>query len=276
MDSVEKIDWVRNVKVDMAPASQKQKPDTSKRLVGLSKVQNIIAVTSCKGGVGKSTVAVNLAFSLRKMGHKVGIFDADMYGPSLPTMISANIENLYQDEHDPSMIAPIEFSGVKCMSYGFATAGRVNQAAVMRGPMVSNLVSQLAGQTNWGELDYLVIDFPPGTGDIQLTLGQELSLSGAVIVTTPQKLSYVDVVKGIELFDSLKVPTLALVENMKYFKCGNCDKKHMIFGEGFNEQIEESYGIRNSIEVPIVQEIANMSDQGTPFVLTLPDSFDIV
>ena len=175
-----------------------------------------------------------------------------MYGPSLPTMVKASVESIYQDESDPSLIAPILFSDVKCMSYGFATAGKVNQAAVMRGPMVSNLVSQLVGQTNWGELDFLVVDFPPGTGDIQLTLGQELNITGAVIVTTPQKLSYVDVVKGIEMFDSLKVPTLALVENMSYFKCGSCDTKHKIFGEGFNDQIKESYGIVNSVEVPIV------------------------
>ena len=127
------------------------------------------------------------------------------------------------------------FSGVKCMSYGFATAGSPSKSAVMRGPMVSNLVTQLVGQTNWGDLDYLVIDFPPGTGDIQLTLGQELRLTGAVIVTTPQKLSYVDVVKGIEMFDSLKVPTVALVENMSYYKCNNCDVKHKIFGMGFND-----------------------------------------
>ena len=127
------------------------------------------------------------------------------------------------------------FSGVKCMSYGFATAGSPSKSAVMRGPMVSNLVTQLVGQTNWGDLDYLVIDLPPGTGDIQLTLGQELRLTGAVIVTTPQKLSYVDVVKGIEMFDSLKVPTVALVENMSYYKCNNCDVKHKIFGMGFND-----------------------------------------
>ena len=117
---------------------------------------------------------------------------------------------------------------------------------------------------------------PPGTGDIQLTLSQELKLTGAVIVTTPQKLSYVDVVKGIEMFDSLKVPTMALVENMSFFKCGNCDTKHKIFGEGFNDTIKESYGIQNSFEVPIVEEIAAMSDSGSPFVLSLPDSFEIV
>ena len=142
--------------------------------------------------------------------------------------------------------------------------------------MVSNLVTQLVGQTNWGDVDYLVIDFPPGTGDIQLTLCQELNLTAAVIVTTPQKLSYVDVVKGIEMFDSLNVPTVALVENMSYYKCGSCDTKHKIFGEGHTKQIVESYGISNSFEMPIMEDIAHMSDSGTPFVMALPDSMDIV
>ena len=159
------------------------------------------------------------------------------------------------------------------MSYGFASSGKTS---IIRGPMVSNLVTQLVGQTNWGDLDYLVIDFPPGTGDIQLTLCQELNLTAAVIVTTPQKLSYVDVVKGIEMFDSLNVPTVALVENMAYYKCSNCDTKRRIFGKGHTKEIISSYGITNSFEVPIMEEIANMSDSGTPFVLALPDTLEIV
>ena len=159
------------------------------------------------------------------------------------------------------------------MSYGFAAS---NKTAIMRGPMASNLVAQLMGQTNWDELDYLVVDFPPGTGDIQLTLGQELRLKAAVIVTTPQKLAYVDVVKGIEMFDSLKVPTIAVIENMAYFKCSACDEKHRIFGPGYTQQLVDSFGIKNSFEVPILQEISAMSDSGTPFVLTLPESVPIV
>lgn len=170
------------------------------------------------------------------------------------------------------MIAPIEFAGVKCMSYGFVN----NKTSIMRGPMVSNLVVQLVGQTRWGDLDYLIVDFPPGTGDIQLTLGQELNLTAAVIVTTPQRLSYVDVVKGIEMFDSLKVPSVALVENMSYYKCTSCGTKKKIFGPGFTDQIQQSYGIPKSFEVPIMEEIAHMSDTGTPFVLSLPESLDIV
>ena len=242
-------------------------------MAGIQKVKNVIAVSSCKGGVGKSTVSVNLACALQQLGLKIGLFDADLYGPSLPTMISPESAHVYADEKDPQKIAPIEFAGLKCMSYGFAAQ---NKTAIMRGPMASNLVAQLIGQTNWDDLDYLVIDFPPGTGDIQLTLCQELRLKAAVIVTTPQRLAYVDVVKGIEMFDSLKVPTIAVVENMAYYQCSKCDEKHRIFGAGFTQQLIDSFGIKNSFEVPIMQEISQMSDSGTPFVLTLPESVPIV
>ena len=142
--------------------------------------------------------------------------------------------------------------------------------------MASNLVAQLVGQTKWEDLDYLVIDFPPGTGDIQLTLGQELRLRAAVIVTTPQKLAYVDVVKGIEMFDSLKVPTISVVENMAYYKCSACDQKHRIFGEGYTQQLIQNFGIKNSVEVPIMEEVSQMSDSGTPFVLSLPEHLPVV
>jgi len=203
-------------------------------MAGLKDVKNVLAVYSCKGGVGKSTVAVNLAFSLLNQGLKVGIMDADLYGPSLPTMISPDQQELYTDEDDATKIKPIEFAGIKAMSYGFATK---NKGAVMRGPMASNLVAQLVGSTQWGDLDYLVVDFPPGTGDVQLTLCQELMITASVIITTPQKLAYVDVVKGIEMFDSLKVPTVAVIENMAYYKCGSCDEKHRIFGNGYTKQL---------------------------------------
>ncbi|CDW89606.1 protein mrp homolog [Stylonychia lemnae] len=271
-DKLKSVDWVTKVNVQMAPQAQTAKP-THQGKKGLQGVKNIIAVSSCKGGVGKSTVAVNLAFSMYKLGLRVGIFDADLYGPSLPTMISPDIAQLYADETDPSLIAPIEFNGVKAMSYGFASQGK---SAIMRGPIASNLVSQLIGNTNWGDMDYLVIDFPPGTGDIQITLGQEITIKGAVIVTTPQKLSYVDVVKGIEMFDSLKVPTISVVENMSYYKCTNCETKHKIYGLGYTNQLKTNFGIKNSFEIPIMEEISQMSDQGTPFVLTLPDSLELV
>ena len=163
------IPWASKVEISMAPAPQQSKP-THHHKKGLQKVKNIIAVSSCKGGVGKSTVAVNLAYSIASLYHdySVGIFDADLYGPSLPTMISPEETQLWQDESDPSLIKPITFAGVKAMSYGFVTANSAkgNGAAIMRGPIVSSLVTQMIGNTNWGDLDYLIVDFPPGTGDI--------------------------------------------------------------------------------------------------------------
>ncbi len=146
----------------------------------------------------------------------------------------------------------------------------------MRGPMVSGLVSQLVKNTRWGDLAYLLIDFPPGTGDIQLTLCQELELSGAVIVTTPQTLSYVDVVKGIEMFGDLKVPTLAIIENMSYFKCGSCDEKHQIFGPGHTKSLQEQFGIKTSFQIPLVPDISKFGDSGLPAVLALPDGIEFV
>lgn len=174
-------------------------------------MKKIIAVSSCKGGVGKSTVAVNLAFSLQKLGLKIGIFDADIYGPSLPTMINKEDAMIYANKEKPDEIIPIEYDGIKAMSFGFNAQ---KKAATLRGPIVSSIVSQLITRTAWGELDYLVVDFPPGTGDIQITLCQDVKFDGSVIVTTPQKLSFIDVVKGIEMFDKLKVPTISVVENM--------------------------------------------------------------
>jgi Mrp family chromosome partitioning ATPase len=254
----------------MAPQEKKAEPKKTHLLGG---VKHILAVSSCKGGVGKSTVAINLAYSISKLGKKVGIFDADVYGPSLPTLVNTEEYGLRSDIDFPDKIVPHEYDGVKAMSYGFVSKG---QRAVMRGPMVSGLITQLINNTNWGELDYLVIDMPPGTGDVAITLCQEIKISAALIVTTPQKLAYVDVIKGIEMFDSLKVPTIGILENMSYFICDSCDKKHRIFGLGYTQQIVTQFGIKNSFEIPLMPEISQLSDQGAPAVLSLPEGVELV
>ncbi|KAJ6957752.1 fe-S cluster assembly factor HCF101 [Populus alba x Populus x berolinensis] len=193
------LPWVKNVKVTMS--AQPARPVYAGQLPqGLQTISNIIAVSSCKGGVGKSTVAVNLAYTLAGMGARVGIFDADVYGPSLPTMVSPE-NRLLEMNPEKRTIIPTEYLGVKLVSFGFAGQGR----AIMRGPMVSGVIDQLLTTTEWGELDYLVIDMPPGTGDIQLTLCQVVPLTAAVIVTTPQKLAFIDVAKGVRMFSKLKV-----------------------------------------------------------------------
>lgn len=236
---------------------------------GLRNVKHIVAVSSCKGGVGKSSTAVNVAFSLSKLGYKVGIFDADIYGPSLPTMVNPKDASI---QTDGQYIFPLTYEGVKLMSFGFLNQDNNQGPAILRGPMVSQILNQLLTSTQWDDLDYLIIDYPPGTGDIQLTLGQTVTISAAVIVTTPQYISFIDVVKGVDMFDTLKVPTIAVVENMSYFICPNCDEKHRPFGEGAMKKLQKQFGFQNTFEVPITPEITHTSDDGIPFVLAHPDS----
>ena len=265
--AVSAIGWVKRVDVTMS--AQKGRGPLAQVGEGLSQVSNIVAVASCKGGVGKSTVAVNLAFTIAQRGAKVGIFDADVFGPSLPTMVKIDFKGLYQDSNE--RIIPVERDGVKLMSFAFASSKR-GEPAVMRGPMVTNVINQLVSTTNWGELDYLVIDMPPGTGDIQLTLSQVIPMTAAVIVTTPQEISFVDVVKGIKMFDMMKVPTVAVVENMSYFVCGKCDTKHEIFGAGALRKLVEQFGFENAISIPFDPQIPAHCDSGQPIVLESPDA----
>lgn len=226
----------------------------------LSQVRHIIAVSSCKGGVGKSTVSVNLAYSLAGMGAKVGILDADVYGPSLPTMLSPENPVLEMDP-ETSAITPAEYHGVKVVSFGFTGQA----SAIMRGPMVSGLINQLLTTSNWGELDYLIVDFPPGTGDIQLTLCQAAPFSAAVVVTTPQKLSFVDVAKGIRMFAKLRVPCLSVVENMSYFD-GDDGKRYRPFGEGSGERVCREFGVPALFQHPITADLSAAGDNGVPNV----------
>ncbi|XP_051114075.1 fe-S cluster assembly factor HCF101, chloroplastic isoform X2 [Andrographis paniculata] len=256
------LPWVEKVNVTMS--AQPARPVYSGQLPqGLQTISNVVAVSSCKGGVGKSTVAVNLAYTLAGMGARVGIFDADVYGPSLPTMVSPE-NRLLEMNPETKTIIPTEYMGVKLISFGFAGQGR----AIMRGPMVSGVINQLLTTAEWGELDYLVIDMPPGTGDIQLTLCQIVPLTAAVIVTTPQKLAFIDVAKGVRMFSKLKVPCVAVVENMCHFDADG--KRYYPFGRGSGSQVIKEFGIPHLFELPIRPTLSASGDSGIPEVVADP------
>ena len=232
-------------------------------------VKNIIAVSSCKGGVGKSTIATNLAFTLSKqLGKSVGILDADLYGPSVPFLLSQRNSKTYYSDPENKVIAPINFENVKTISMGYTNN---DQKAVIRGPIASQIIREFYLNVDWGDLDYLIIDMPPGTHDIHLTLAQELEIDAAVIVTTPQNLSYLDVIKGIDTLEVLGVPSIALIENMSYFVCDSCDEKHRIFGESKIEGFRKQFGIEKAFEVGVYADVGKINDQGLPFSLVLPE-----
>ena len=234
----------------------------TKNPFGLSAVKNIIAVSSCKGGVGKSTVAVGLARALVRSGHKVGLLDADIHGPSIPTLFNLLSVKVYTNEF--KMIIPIEAEGLKLMSFGFLLG---DAPAVMRGPIVTRYIQQLLLQTAWDQLDYLIIDMPPGTGDIQLTITQSAKLTGAVIVTTPQTLSLVDVARGILMFEKVSVPILGIVENMACFICDGCQKRHYVFGEP--KDLKQRFGVDELMAIPVMPSgnVDSFMDQAAKAVL---------
>lgn len=213
---------------------------------GLEHVTNILAVSSCKGGVGKSTVAAMLAANLERRGLRVGLLDADIFGPSAPTLF--NMHDVGVETTPDNYILPRRFKNLKVMSFGFMTG---DKPSVMRGPMVSNFIQQLLHQVEWGELDCLIIDFPPGTGDVQLTISQSVRVDGAVIVTTPHELSLTDVRKGIMMFDAVDVPVIGVIENMAYFVCDGCQKKHAIFGNSGGQTLQERFGLETLATLPI-------------------------
>ncbi len=231
-------------------------------------VKNIIAVTSGKGGVGKSTTAVNLALALAKCGARVGLLDADVYGPSVPMMIGK--QDAKPEVRDNKWMQPVEAHGIYTHSIGFLVDKQ--EAAIWRGPMASKALAQLLNETEWPDLDYLVIDMPPGTGDIQLTLAQQIPVTGAVIVTTPQDLALADARKGASMFDKVEVPVVGIVENMSYHICSHCGEKEHIFGEGGAAKMASEYGLSLLAQIPLHIDMRQDIDNGCPTVAARPES----
>lgn len=230
-------------------------------------VKSIIAVASGKGGVGKSTTAVNIALGLAAGGHSVGLLDADIYGPSMPRMMGISGR---PNSADGKTLDPMENYGIKVMSIGFMIDEETPM--IWRGPMVQSALEQMMRDVNWGELDVLVVDMPPGTGDAQLTMAQRVPLTGAVIVSTPQDIALLDARKGLNMFRKVDVPVFGIVENMSYFLCPDNGKRYDIFGHGGAKKEAERMGVDFLGEVPIEIDIREMSDKGTPITVAAPDS----
>ena len=259
----EYVDRNAEVTVNLTSREVKQ-PDPHELMPG---VKNVIVVASGKGGVGKSTVAVNLAVSLAKTGASVGLIDADIYGPSIPIMFNIGENDIYGEQHDgKTYMQPVERYGVKLMSIGFMVDP--DKALAWRGPMASGALKQLATDTWWGEIDYLVVDMPPGTGDVQLTLAQTLPVTGAIIVSTPQQVALADVVRGVQLFETLNIPVLGFVENMAYFTPAELpNNKYYIFGKEGCSRLAKETGVPLLGQIPLVQSIAESGDNGKPVSL---------
>jgi ATP-binding protein involved in chromosome partitioning len=232
----------------------------------LPEVKAIVAVASGKGGVGKSTVAVNLAVSLARAGHRTGLLDADIYGPSLPRMLGLSRKPEVRGEK----MIPLTAWGLTCMSIGFLVEEETPM--IWRGPMVMGALEQMMGQVEWGPLDILVVDMPPGTGDAQLTMAQRVALTGAVIVSTPQDIALVDARRGVRMFERVRVPVLGLVENMSFFACPHCGETTHIFGHGGARLEAQRLGTEFLGEVPLLLDIRTASDAGTPIAAAAPDS----
>ena len=230
-------------------------------------VRNVIAVGSGKGGVGKSTTAVNLALALHAEGARVGILDADVYGPSIPTMLGLSGK---PESPDNKSIEPMRAFGVETMSIGFLV--EADTPMIWRGPMATSALTQLFNDTRWGDLDYLLIDLPPGTGDIQLTLAQKVPVAGAVIVTTPQDIATLDAKKALAMFQKVNVHVLGIVENMAVHVCSNCGHEEHLFGEGGGERMAAQYGVPLLGSLPLDIAIREQGDAGQPVVVAAPES----
>ncbi len=240
----------------------------------LPTVNNIVLVGSGKGGVGKSTVAVNLAAALSKTGHAVGLMDADVYGPSIPTMLGfpsgARPASIPSEDPKRPKLVPMERYGIKMMSMGFLVDA--DTPMVWRGPMIASAAMQLFHDVMWGELDYLIVDLPPGTGDIQLSIAQQVHVDLSILVSTPQEVAYADVRRAKTMFDRVSIPMLGLVENMSYFLCDGCDKKHRIFNAASEGQSFQSMGLEKLAEVPLEPHVGALAETGVPAVVGAGDS----
>jgi len=236
---------------------------------GFGQVKNVVLISSGKGGVGKSTTAVNLALALDAEGAKVGLLDADIYGPSQGMMLGV-AEGRRPDIKDGKFFDPIRAHGIKAMSMSFMITDKTPM--VWRGPMASGALQQILGQTLWGDLDYLIVDMPPGTGDIQLTLSQKAPVAGAVIVTTPQDIALLDALKGIEMFAKVDIPVLGILENMSVHQCDNCGHLSHLFGEDGGKRVAEDLGVPLLGQLPLAMSIRQQADGGHPTVKAEPDS----
>ncbi len=253
-DGVVKVDW----EIEAHAVQKSLKP--------MENIKNVIAVASGKGGVGKSTIAVNLALALSAEGASVGILDADIYGPSQPTMLGIKGQ---PESKDGKTLEPIENHGLQVMSIGFLIEEETPM--IWRGPMVTQALEQLLNDTNWRALDYLVVDLPPGTGDVQLTLAQKIPVSGAVIVTTPQNIALIDARRGVKMFEKVDVPLLGIVENMSLHICKKCGYEEPIFGSGGGGAMAQDYKVELLGRLPLDVSIREQTDNGTPPVVAEPD-----
>lgn len=287
--AAEKVEGVGKVKIDVKlPASQGTAPSPNvkkghkvplgpgnvpapKPAPGLlANVGRIVAVSSGKGGVGKSTVAVNLAAALASQGHRVGLMDADVYGPNVPTMLGEKRKPRVTGAKGSEMIEPLEAHGIKVMSLGLLLED--SQPAIMRGPLISGILKQFCEQVDWGDLDYLVVDMPPGTGDAQLSLVQTVRVDGVVMVTTPQDVATGDVRRAIKMFEKVETRVIGVVENMSSFTCPCCSTEFELFGSGGGSQLAEAAGIPLLGKVPLELSVREGGDSGAPAVLQAPES----
>ena len=253
---------------DLQLTSRIEAHSVQRGLTPLAGIRNIVAVASGKGGVGKSTVAANLALAWAAQGARVGLLDADIYGPSMPIMLGLTGQR--PSSPDGKKIIPLRAHGLVTMSVGFLVDAE--QPMIWRGPMVTSALNQLLSETDWGELDYLVVDMPPGTGDIQLTLSQKVPVAGAVIVTTPQDIALADARKGLKMFEKVNVPVLGIVENMSIHVCSACGHAEHIFGAGGGARMAQQYGVELLGELALDARIREEADGGRPTVVAVPES----